>query len=165
MKKEKNSSQERKKYLRKQKAEKIAVKIVQFSIIIGLILLWEILANYGIIDSFIMSQPSRIVKTFFNLSANHLLEHLKVTCLETLIGFLLGSFLGAIIAILLWWSKFFSKVSEPFLVVLNSLPKVALRTCYYYLGRSRNACYYCNGTCDIINCYHFRNSKWLFKYR
>lgn len=164
MKKEKNSSQERKKYLRKQKAEKIAVKIVQFSIIIGLILLWEILANQGVIDSFIMSQPSRIIKTFFNLSANHLLEHLKVTCLETLIGFLLGTFLGAIIAILLWWSKFFSKVAEPFLVVLNSLPKVALRTSYHHLGRSGNACYYCNGACYIINSYHFRNFKWIFKY-
>lgn len=164
MKKEKNSSQERRKYLRKQKAEKIAVKIVQFSIIIGLILVWEILANQGIIDSFIMSQPSRIVKTFFNLSANHLLEHVKVTCLETLIGFLLGTFLGAIIAILLWWSKFFSKVSEPFLVVLNSLPKVALRTYHHHLGRSRNASNYRNGTCHIINCHHFRNSKRIFKY-
>lgn len=165
MKKEKNSSEERKKYLRKQKTEKIAVKVVQFSIVIGLILLWEILANQGIIDSFIMSQPSRIVKTFLNLSANNLLEHLKVTCLETLIGFLLGTFLGAIIAILLWWSKFLSKVSEPFLVVLNSLPKVALRTNYHYLGRSRNASHYCNGTSHLSNCHDFRNFKRIFKYR
>ena len=126
MNKEKNISEARKKYLRKQKIEKISIKIVQLSIIIGLIILWEVLANRGVIDSFIMSQPSRIVKTFINLSTNNLLEHLQVTCLETLIGFLLGTFLGAIIAILLWWSKFLSKVSEPFLVVLNSLPKVAL---------------------------------------
>ena len=88
MNKEKNISQERKKYLRKQTNNKILVKVVQFSIVIGLILLWEILANKGIIDSFIMSQPSRIVKTFLNLSQNNLPEHIKVTCLETLIGFL-----------------------------------------------------------------------------
>lgn len=165
MNKEKNISEDRRKYLNKERREKIAVKVVQFSVIIGLIILWEILANQGIIDSFIMSQPSRIVKTFLNLSGNNLLEHLKVTCLETLIGFLLGTFLGAIIAILLWWSKFLSKVSEPFLVVLNSLPKVALRTSDYYLGRSRNASHYCNGTCHFLDCYYFRNIKWIYEYR
>ena len=165
MNKEKNISQERKKYLRKQINNKILVKVVQFSIIIGLILLWEILANKGIIDSFIMSQPSRIVKTFLNLSQNNLLEHIKVTCLETLIGFLLGTFLGAVIAIMLWWSKFLSKVAEPFLVVLNSLPKVALRTSYNYMGRSRNASNHNNGTNDFINSNNIRNIKWFLKYR
>lgn len=148
MDKEKNISEDRKKYLRKQRNQKVLIKVVQFSIIIGLIVLWEVLANKGIIDSFIMSQPSRIVKTFLNLSQNNLLEHIKVTCLETLIGFLLGTFLGAVIAIMLWWSKFLSKVAEPFLVVLNSLPKVALRASYNYMGRSRNASNYSNGTCN-----------------
>ena len=119
-------SDERKKYLRKIKNEKILVILVQIIIVVGFIVLWEILANKGIIDSFIMSSPSRIVKTFLNLAQNDLLEHLKVTCLETIIGFSLGTFMGAIIAIILWWSKFISKVSEPFLVVLNSLPKIAL---------------------------------------
>lgn len=126
MDKKQEISNERKKYLNKQKKEKILVKVVQFTIVIGIILIWEILASEGIIDSFIMSQPSRILNTFFNLSANNLLEHLKVTCLETLIGFSLGFIIGFIVAILLWWSKFLSKVLEPFLVVLNSLPKVAL---------------------------------------
>lgn len=165
MNKEKTISNDRRKYLRKKKTQKIVIKVVQFSIVIGLIVLWEVLANKGIIDSFIMSQPSRIVKTFLNLSQNNLLEHLKVTCLETLIGFLLGTFLGAFVAILLWWSKFLSKVSEPFLVVLNSLPKVALRTSNYYMGRSRNACNNCNGACNIINSNNSRNIKWIFKYR
>lgn len=126
MNKKKNISEDRKKYLRKKRTEKISILIIQLSIVIGFIVLWEVLANKGIIDSFIMSQPSRILKTFLNLSSNNLLEHIRVTVIETMIGFLLGTFLGAIIAILLWWSKFFAKVSEPFLVVLNSLPKVAL---------------------------------------
>lgn len=126
MKKEKNSSEERKKYLRKRKTEKIAVKVVQFSIVIGLILLWEILANQGIIDSFIMSQPSRMIKTVCNLSENGLLTHLGVTCLETLAGFLLGTTLGIGLAVLLWWSNTLSSICEPFLVVLNALPKIAL---------------------------------------
>lgn len=119
-------SDERKKYLQKIKTEKILVVLVQIGIVIGFVALWEILANKGIIDSFIMSSPSRILKTFLNLIQNDLMEHLKVTIIETMIGFLLGTFLGAIIAIILWWSKFISKVSEPFLVILNSLPKVAL---------------------------------------
>ena len=55
-----------------------------------------------------------------------MLEHLRITCIETLVGFLLGTVLGALIAIILWWSPFISKVSEPFLVVLNALPKIAL---------------------------------------
>ena len=119
-------SDERKIYLRKIKKEKILVLSTQIIIVVGLIGLWEILANKGIIDSFIMSSPSRIIKTLFNLSQNNLLEHIKITCLETIIGFLLGTILGSIIATILWWSNFISKVSEPFLVVLNSLPKIAL---------------------------------------
>jgi len=165
MDKEKNISEDRKKYLRKQRNNKILVKVVQISIIVGFIALWEILANKGIIDSFIMSQPSRILKTFLNLSSNNLLEHIRVTCVETLIGFLLGTFLGAVIAIMLWWSKFLSKVSEPFLVVLNSLPKVALRTSYNNLGRSRNASNNSNGTRNFTNSNNIRHLKWTNKHR
>lgn len=119
-------SKEREKYLKKVKLKKIEILATQISIVIALIAIWEILAQIGKIDSFITSQPSRIVKTFLNLSSNNLLEHLRITCTETIIGFLLGTLLGGIIAIVLWWSSFISKVSEPFLVVLNSLPKIAL---------------------------------------
>ena len=52
--------------------------------------------------------------------------HMGVTIYETLVGFLLGAALGTLLAIVLWWSAFVSKVSEPYLVVLNSLPKIAL---------------------------------------
>ena len=119
-------SEDRKKYLKKIKLRKIEILVTQIFILIAFIALWEILARTGKIDSFITSQPSRILKTFFNLSSNNLLEHLRITCTETIIGFLSGTILGVIIAIILWWSPFISKVSEPFLVVLNSLPKIAL---------------------------------------
>jgi len=165
MNKEKNISNERKKYLKKIKKEKIIIKITQISVVIALIILWEVLANKGIIDSFIMSQPSRILKTFLNLSQNNLLHHIKVTCLETVIGFSLGTVLGSVIAIMLWWSSFLSKITEPFLVVLNSLPKVALRSHHNNMGRSWNACNNSHGTCDFLNCNYFRNTKWIFKYR
>lgn len=119
-------SDERKKYLQEIKKKKILVLLTQIFIVVGFIVLWEVLANKNIIDSFIMSSPSRILKTFLNLTQNDLIEHIKVTCVETIVGFLLGTFSGALIAIILWWSDFISKVSEPFLVVLNSLPKIAL---------------------------------------
>ena len=119
-------SNERKKYLRKIKIRKGEILTTQIFIVISFIAVWEILARRGIIDSFIASQPSRIVKTFMNLSSNNLLTHIKVTAYETIVGFGLGTMMGLIIAIILWWSKFLAKVSEPFLVVLNSLPKVAL---------------------------------------
>ena len=128
MKKDKNIqiSNDRKKYLKKVKLRKAEIIITQILIVIAFISLWEILAQKGKIDSFITSQPSRILDTFMNLSSNNLLEHLKITLIETLVGFSLGTVLGFGVAIILWWSPFISKVSEPFLVILNSLPKVAL---------------------------------------
>lgn len=161
---EKNISEDRNRYLRKIKKEKISVILTQLLILIVFIVGWEILANKGIIDSFITSQPSRILDTFLNLSTNGLLMHLGVTLTETLIGFVSGVVLGVIIAILLWWSPFFSKVSEPYLVVLNSLPKVALRSSYNHLGWSWNGSNYNNGACNFVNCNHIRNIKWFFKY-
>ncbi|MBC5788424.1 ABC transporter permease [Clostridium sp. NSJ-27] len=119
-------SAERQNYLKRKKRNRNLVRVTQLGILVVLIALWEILADIGVIDSFIMSSPSRILKTFGNLSNNGILTHLGVTLYETLTGFFLGVILGIIIAIILWWSKFLSKVSEPFLVVLNSLPKIAL---------------------------------------
>ncbi len=119
-------SKERKKYLKQITKNRILVLLTQICVLVGFLLLWEILANKGVIDSFITSKPSRIIETFMNLSQNDLVKHIGVTVYETIIGFLFGTFLGIFIAILLWWFDFLSKVSEPYLVVLNSLPKVAL---------------------------------------
>lgn len=119
-------SKERKIYLRNLKKQKFKILLTQFLILVGFLALWELLANKNIIDSFITSKPSRIIKTFMNLTQNDLMKHVLVTIYETVVGFLLGTVLGIFIAILLWWSNFLAKVSEPFLVVLNSLPKVAL---------------------------------------
>lgn len=117
---------EREKYLSKLKIKKYTILSIQVGLLIGLILLWEICANIGIIDSFITSQPSRVVKTIFNLSSNDLLMHLGVTCTETIVGFLLGVIFGLIIASVLWWFETCSEIFEPYLVILNSLPKIAL---------------------------------------
>lgn len=128
------------------------VWLTQIAILIGFLAIWEVLANKNIIDSFIMSQPSRIWDTFMNLGSNDLMKHIGVTVYETVIGFLVGTGLGIMIAIILWWSDFLSKVADPYLVVLNSLPKVALRANHNYLGRCRYTSHYCNGCCNIFNC-------------
>lgn len=119
-------SKERKQYLRKKKYKRSLILLTQIAILVGFLAIWEVLADKKIIDSFIMSQPSRIWNTFMNLSSNNLIEHIKVTVYETIVGFSVGTVLGIGIAIILWWSDFLAKVTDPYLVVLNSLPKVAL---------------------------------------
>ncbi len=158
-------SQERKTYLRNNRRKRIWIFTTQLVILIGFLALWEILANKNMIDSFITSQPSRIWKTLTNLGSNDLLKHIGVTVYETVVGFSLGTILGTIVAIILWWSKFLSRVLEPYLVVLNSLPKVALRTSHYYMGRSRNSSHYCDGSGDFLGCYNIRKFKWIYENR
>lgn len=123
---DKNISEDRRKYLRKIKFNKIAVIVTQILVLIAFIAIWEILAQTKIINSFITSSPSRILETFMNMQENDLMMHIWVTVYETIVGFVIGTILGLIIAILLWWSEFLSKVLEPYLVVLSSLPKTAL---------------------------------------
>ncbi|HEX2985600.1 MAG TPA: ABC transporter permease [Caproiciproducens sp.] len=119
-------SQERTKYLKKKKHRKNMIRIWQVGILVIFIAQWEITARLGWIDSFILSQPSRICATFLNMAQSDLFMHLGVTVYETLVGFSLGVLFGIILAIILWWSSYISKISEPYLVVLNSLPKIAL---------------------------------------
>ena len=156
-------SKERKQYLKNKRLKKYMILITQISILVGFLIVWEFLADHKIIDSFITSQPSRIWNTFLNLGSNDLIKHILVTTYETVIGFLLGTGLGIIIAIILWWSDFLSRVLDPYLVVLNSLPKVALRSNYNNMGWSRNASNYSHGSCNIFSCYYFRKSEWIFK--
>lgn len=122
----KELSKERQEYLAKKRRSKLLTSITQLGLVVFFIILWEVLANIGVIDSFITSKPTRIVETFVSMLSEGLMMHILVTCLETIVGFLLGTILGTFIATLLWWSPFLSKVVAPFLVVLNSLPKVAL---------------------------------------
>ena len=158
-------SNERKSFIKKIKRNKRLVLLTQIVILIAFLGIWEIAANKGIIDSFITSQPSRILKTFMNLSQNDLLKHIWVTTYETVVGFMLGTVMGIIIAIILWWSDFLAKVAEPYLVVLNSLPKVALRSNHYHLGWCRNSCNNSNGNSNFFNSNNFGKLKWFPKYR
>ena len=119
-------SKERVLWLKQHRRQSISVKLWQWGLLVSLLLLWELAARLGWVDAFLVSQPSRIVSTLLDTSQNGLLHHVGVTLYETLTGFFLGVFLGLSISILCWWSPFVSRVAEPYLVVLNSLPKIAL---------------------------------------
>ena len=120
-------SLERKAYLKSLQMRKSAVAAFRITLLVGVIALWEILARVGAIDSFIMSSPSRIWETILELwRSGELWRHVWVTVQETLIGFSVGIAIGFVIACLLWWSPFWTEITEPYWVVLNSLPKIAL---------------------------------------
>ncbi|MCG8499467.1 MAG: ABC transporter permease [Firmicutes bacterium] len=122
-----NISPEHKAFLKKVKLKKISIVFTQITLLILFFVMWELAARFEIVDAFITSQPTRIVKTVINLyREGQLFHHIGITCLETIIGFILGTAFGTLIAIVLWWSEFLSKVLEPYLVILNSLPKIAL---------------------------------------
>ena len=95
-------SAERRAYLRQVRRRKQEITLWRAGVLVGLLLLWEIAARLGWIDSFIMSSPSRILDTLFSLADNQILMHFSVTLYETLTGFVIGAFGGLLLAILLW---------------------------------------------------------------
>ncbi len=115
------------KYIKKVKKDTLIVWIMRFAILIFIIGFWELSARIGLVDSFITSSPSKIILTIKNLwIENNLLYHISVTLYETMLGFLIAVIVGYLIALILWWSEKLRRILEPYIVVLNSLPKIAL---------------------------------------
>ena len=120
-------SKERTAYLNKRKKDKIIVIVLRFTLLVAIFGIWELFANLGVIDPFITSSPSRIVTTIKNLLINDdFTYHIGVTLYETVLGFILTAAIGYGVALIIWWSEKTRKVLEPYIVVLNSLPKIAL---------------------------------------
>ena len=120
-------SKERLKYLKKRKKEKIFVFSMQILLFIAFIFLWELFARLKIINTFLTSSPSKIITTLVNLyNTNNLFNHISITVYETILSFVLSIFIGIVIASILWWNNLLSKIIDPYLTILNSLPKVAL---------------------------------------
>ena len=114
-------------YKKRKKIKSTLIRITQISILVLLIGIWEIFARIGIIDTFILSSPSRMWNTFLELlSSGTLFLHAGITLYEALIGFAISTLLGSLIAIILWWNDTLFKILEPYIVVINSLPKIAL---------------------------------------
>lgn len=114
-------------YLKKKRKKSFLIHFSQIMIIILFLFLWQFLADQKMINTFITSSPKEIISTIFSLhNSGNLWKHVWVTTYETLISFFLGTFLGVIVAAIFWYNKFVARVMDPYLTVLNSLPKVAL---------------------------------------
>lgn len=122
-----NYSKEHAKFLARHKRQKIFILSTQIGLLVLFLGLWELFAQLNLINTLIFSSPSRIAVTIGNLYASgELFYHIGITLYETLLGFAISTILGVIIAILLWWSETLRHILDPYIVVLNSLPKIAL---------------------------------------
>lgn len=120
-------SEEYKKFLKKIKRDNILVLLTQISIIVIFFVVWQILADKNLINTFLVSSPNKVFDTIVDLmKQNNFWNHIGATLYEIVISFIIGNVIGIVFASILWFSKFLSRVFEPFLTILNSLPKVAL---------------------------------------
>ncbi len=94
-------------------------------------------------------------------SEGTLFKHIWITCYETILGFIYGTLLGTFIAILLWWSDFACKVLDPYIVVLNALPKVALAPIIIFLGWQWYQCYNNDSSLNFHCCNYNFCIKWI----
>ena len=113
-------------YLKKERKKNLTIRFFQIIIILLFIFIWQILADTRLINTFITSSPKSIINTLITLSHEDLFEHIFITVYETLFSFSLGTIIGLFIAAILWWNNYLYKIFDPYLTILNSLPKVAL---------------------------------------
>ncbi|BBI35359.1 ABC transporter permease [Cohnella abietis] len=123
-------------YLKAQKRKLWLIGLSRLSVLIVFLALWELAARWKWIDPMLTSKPSMLLTSFRELVVEgSLLRHTWISGWETLVGIVISMLLGTTIAVLFWWSTFASKVLEPYIVVLNALPKVALGPIFYiWLG-------------------------------
>ncbi len=120
-------SEARKRYLQRRKRTAVCITLGRILLLIGTLALWEVAARLSWVDPFVVSSPTRVAKTIATLyTSGDLWLHLGTSCLETVIGFVLGTLLGTAVAVCLWWSETLSRLLDPYLVVLGALPKTAL---------------------------------------
>ena len=124
---EQDLSMARRAYLTGIRRRERFIKAMRYIILIALIVLWELAARIGWIDPFITSSPSRVGATILRLLRDgELFLHIGITLLETVAGFLIGTLLGTLLAAVMWWSPTLCRILDPYLVILNALPKIAL---------------------------------------
>ena len=117
----------RKSYLAGIRRRERFITCMRYAILVALIGLWELAAQRGWIDPFITSSPSRVAATIARLLQDgELFTHIGVTLFETVAGFLIGTAAGTLIAAAMWWSPVACRILDPYLVILNALPKIAL---------------------------------------
>jgi NitT/TauT family transport system permease protein len=123
-------------YLRALRRRALSIQAWQVGLVAGFLILWEIAPRAGWINPMLTSYPSAVARTFMTmLQDGTLATHTWVTVSETVGGFGGGMLLGLACAVALWWSSYLYKVLDPFIVVLNAIPKIALVPIFYiWLG-------------------------------
>ncbi len=107
--------------------DKSIVILSQILLLIAFIILWEVLSKYNIINGFLFSKPSNILELLKKYFVDGTIyRHLGISILETMLGLIIGTSVGLFIAIIIWWFPYAAKVLDPFLIILNALPKTAL---------------------------------------
>nr|WP_216857472.1 ABC transporter permease [Paenibacillus tritici] len=114
-------------YRKKKRRRKSQVLMVRSSLLLLFFALWEAGARLRWIDELLFSYPTKVFRQIWSdMLSGSLWPHLGMTVGETVVGFILGTLLGTLLAVVIWWSPFLSAVLDPYMVVFNSMPKVAL---------------------------------------
>jgi len=114
-------------WLAQRRKRRRIIRIWQILLLVGVFGFWGVSGQVVTADGFLTSSPSRMVQIFLNLCrTGELPLHIATSCLETVVGFLAGTLLGTLVAIAMWWSEDLARILDPYLVVLNALPKTAL---------------------------------------
>ena len=160
MKKKKNNiktcsfSDGQKAYLHGIKMQKLFIIWSRLLIFAGFLILWQLAADFGWIDDFYFSSPIAIGTLFINDITNmSLLQHIGITLMESSVSFLLIIAFSLLIATLFWFYPVLGKMFEPFLIVLNSLPKSALAPLIIvWLGTGYKTIILCGISVGIFGC-------------
>lgn len=153
-------SDEHIKYIKKKKRKRLFILLFQLLIIVFFITLWQYLSNKGFISSFLFSSPFEILKCAIRLfKSNELFSHISITVYETLLSFLISNIVGILFASILWINDTFYRICDPYLTILNSLPKIALGPLIIiWVGASTNSIIFMalmiNSIISIINIYN-----------
>jgi NitT/TauT family transport system permease protein len=103
------------------------IALVQLAILVGFIALWEIGAEFKLIDAFFWSRPSAIWSTalIFFTEGNAFVD-IAFTFRSTIIGFVIGTLAGSLLGLSMWWSRNYASIVQPYIICLESIPKLAL---------------------------------------
>lgn len=115
------------KYKQHLKKEKKIVAAWQLLILLCFFAVWEVASRLYWIDPLIFSSPSKVFQLIGGKIADgSIITHVEMTLFETLLGFIIGTVAGIVIATMLWSSLRLSKIMDPYIVIMNAMPKVAL---------------------------------------
>jgi NitT/TauT family transport system permease protein len=104
-----------------------AVVAAQLVILVAFLAFWEHATSRNSAVAFMFGSPSAIAGFLGQMARDgSLWRDTYVTGLETLLGFFVGNLFGTVIGLSLWYSRFVSRVVEPFVIALGSIPIIAL---------------------------------------